>query len=124
MSRLRGDTDRPETWKTCVVLLITQRSQVQILPPLLESLGQRPFPIMGGAFCMLVANGIFPPATTSCSPARTGQPVSLTLGGPSDDMLGRSRYCRLTRPGRGMGARMRGRAGDARPFCQVIGDPG
>jgi hypothetical protein len=24
----------PETWKTCVVLLITQRSQVQILPPL------------------------------------------------------------------------------------------
>jgi hypothetical protein len=24
----------PETWKTCVVCLITQRSQVQILPPL------------------------------------------------------------------------------------------
>jgi hypothetical protein len=27
----------PETWKTCVVLLITQRSQVQILPPLPSS---------------------------------------------------------------------------------------
>jgi hypothetical protein len=33
-----------------VVCLITQRSQVQILPPLLGSAGQRPLPILEGAF--------------------------------------------------------------------------
>jgi hypothetical protein len=32
----------PETRKTCVVCLITQRSQVQILPPLPVSAGQMP----------------------------------------------------------------------------------
>jgi hypothetical protein len=42
------------TAQTRVVCLITQRSQVQILPPLP---GQRPLPIMEGAFCVPDANG-------------------------------------------------------------------
>jgi hypothetical protein len=45
----------PETRKTRVVCLITQRSQVQILPPLP---GQRPGGISFRAFCMLVVNVI------------------------------------------------------------------
>jgi hypothetical protein len=44
----------PETSKTRVVCLITQRSQVQILPPLP---GQRPLPGTGGAFCVTFVNG-------------------------------------------------------------------
>ena len=40
--------------ETCVALLITQRSRVQIPPPLL---GHRPLPIMEGAFCMRFVNG-------------------------------------------------------------------
>ena len=43
----RADGRRPETLETGVVVLMTQRSQVQILPPLP---GQRPLPIMEGAF--------------------------------------------------------------------------
>ena len=38
----------------CVVRLITQRSQVQILPPLPA---QRPLPIKEGAFCVLFVHG-------------------------------------------------------------------
>ena len=37
--------------KTALGLLITQRSQVQILPPLLVSAGQGPFPVGEGLWC-------------------------------------------------------------------------
>src|SRR5215470_2900068 len=42
-----------ETPETCVVRLITQRSRVQIPPPLP---GHRPLPIMGGAFFVPFVN--------------------------------------------------------------------
>ena len=41
----RSDQRRPETTETVVVVLITQRSQVQILPPLPVSAVQGPFPV-------------------------------------------------------------------------------
>ena len=46
-------TCTPETPETGVVVLITQRSQVQILPPLLVSAVQGPFPVGERAFAFL-----------------------------------------------------------------------
>src|SRR6516165_6585404 len=46
----RGDQRRRETAETHVVWLITQRSRVQIPPPLLISAGQGPFPSKKRAF--------------------------------------------------------------------------
>ena len=45
----------PETGKTCAVCLITQRSQVQILPPLPGSAGQRPDRQGGGRALIFAA---------------------------------------------------------------------
>jgi len=46
-------TCTPETPETGVVVLMTQRSQVQILPPLLVSAVQGPFPVGERAFAFL-----------------------------------------------------------------------
>jgi hypothetical protein len=48
----RDETERLRRWETRVVALITQRSRVQIPPPLLVSAVQGPFPIRRGAFCV------------------------------------------------------------------------
>ena len=44
----------PETPETHVVWLITQRSRVQIPPPLLVSAGRGPFPVGERAFAFLM----------------------------------------------------------------------
>jgi hypothetical protein len=48
----RSNQRRGETAETHVVWLITQRSRVQIPPPLLISAGQGPFPTRRRAFCV------------------------------------------------------------------------
>ena len=48
----RGDQRRRETGETHIVWLITQRSRVQIPPPLLISAGQGPFPMGERASCV------------------------------------------------------------------------
>jgi len=47
-----GVSDRLRRAGTAIGLLITQRSEVQILPPLLVSAGQGPFPGRERAFCV------------------------------------------------------------------------
>ena len=67
-------TGTPETAKTHVVWLITQRSRVQIPPPLP---GQRHLPIKEGVFCMPDANGTGIHAAAPSSPSGSSA-VSLT----------------------------------------------
>ena len=45
---------RPAPSETCVGVLITRRSQVQILPRYYEVAGQRPFPIGRGPFAFVM----------------------------------------------------------------------
>ena len=48
----------PETGEAYVVVLITQRSRVQIPPPLPSLQVRRPLPIMEGVFCVCRVHGI------------------------------------------------------------------
>jgi len=54
----RGDRRLSETRETHVVWLITQRSRVQIPPPLPSLQVRRPLQIMEGAFCVCRVHGI------------------------------------------------------------------
>src|SRR5215472_16096693 len=60
----RGNQRQGEPAETNVVWLITQRSRVQIPPPLLVTAGQGPFPTWERAFCM--------PGTVARRVAETG----------------------------------------------------
>ena len=51
----QGASEQTETPETGVVWLITQRSQVQIMPPLLGNAGQSPVAGMAAGFLVVMA---------------------------------------------------------------------
>src|SRR5215470_19731303 len=71
-----------ETPETCVVRLITQRSRVQIPPPLP---GHRPLPIMGGAFRMVDANGFANDVVAQTVSPRSPLPVLSVMSTEASD---------------------------------------